>query len=150
MRTKTLFALLCGVLCLGLLSCSKENDNQAEIAQAEKAVAWIKSQVVAANGAVKFESTETQGLYLHGIEGRDAARAFCQSLINENFDGADKDYTLPAEYGKINIRPFTEQGYYFALSFKVKGVPSFKLYVAHPEALNDDNMVRPQDPPTLL
>ncbi|MEG2149917.1 MAG: hypothetical protein RRY36_01665, partial [Bacteroidaceae bacterium] len=88
MKTENLFALFTGVLCLGVLLCSKKNNNQEEVAKDEATVAWIKNLVVTANGDTEIEASETSDLYLHGIEGRDAVREFCQLLIKENFDGS--------------------------------------------------------------
>lgn len=145
MKTIKWFTLLSVVISLGLLSCSKDENNQAEEIEGQKAVAWIKSQVIDESGELIFITTDVDGVYVFGVDNKQIAHSLCAGIIDSDFEGDNYKYILPDKKGEIIIRDMDQDGHYYTIDFKVKEIPVFQLKMMHPQAIEDENMVRPQD-----
>lgn len=128
---------------MGLFSCLKNDDNQTDKIAGEKAMVWIKSQVMDESGKLIFTPDDIDGVYVYGVDDKQIAHNLCAGIIDADFEGDSYKHILPAKKGEVVISATNQEGHYYTLDFKVEGIPAFQLNMMHPQAIENENMGRP-------
>ena len=85
-------------------------------------------------------ANETFDWYLLPVESRAKAREVAGEIIGEEWDGNDRTFHVPGDFGHIRMMPESEEGLYCTLVFDVVGLRHFTLQLCTPGYPESENV----------
>ena len=100
------------------------------------------------SGKIRYgESSTIQGLYAAKADNADDTRKWCETLIDDEWDGKDHKVNLPDDCGSVELKTSdVSDGVWCMVVFRVRDIPDFTLLVATPEYCDNNNYRTPQIP----
>jgi hypothetical protein len=132
---KSLLAIIIAVV--PLTSCSSDEPAASKMS-GEEFVKHLDTVLTGLSGQMLYADESETSFYLLTPEKADAYDV-CEQLTNEQWEGTDKTFNAPDNYGHIRITNGTVEGLHCTIAFNVNGLKKFTLQLCTYEYSENNN-----------
>jgi non-specific serine/threonine protein kinase len=131
------------ILGAALSSCD-DNEPQQDSTQKDEALDEeeynrIKGYILNEFDEIWFSpSDDSKNIRLFAAQNEEQSHALCEGVINKEWDGNDVTISY-GEYGSVSVTPSIENGVYDEISFNLKEIQPFTLFIASQEYCAKEN-----------
>lgn len=130
----SLMAVMMAVMTLASCSSDEPADNKLTGEEmTEHIISVIQSHIE------QIEVNEDTSHLFLSVADKEEAHKVCEEIINETWDGKNRIFSVPDNYGNIKIINETADGLYHTMVFDVEGLIDFQLQFCTAEYMDKNN-----------
>lgn len=138
METSIVKKLMVFMMSILVFTACSSDDEPAKALEGEELVNHMENVLTCQ--MENMYANETFDLYLLPVKSETEAREVVGQIILEDWDGNDKTFQVPVNFGHIRMMKGAEEGVYYTLVFDVTGLKHFTFQLCTPGYPESDNI----------